>query len=135
MQGATILMVEDDPADQPPRGGVLRREGFEIEISETGEAMDAVMRRARSAIEDMILLDDALLASRTGSGGLAQELIDMDELVRAEAKDRRAHDAVVGYARPCGELAVLGDRVALRRVVANLLDNAIRRGRGDQRSC
>ena len=50
MQGAMILMVEDDPADQPARGGVLRREGFEIEISETGEAMDAVMRRARSAI-------------------------------------------------------------------------------------
>ena len=84
------------------------------------------------------LLDDALLASRTGSGGLALELIDMDELVRAETEDRRAHDAVVGYARParpCGELAVLGDRLALRRVVANLLDNAIRRGRGDQRSC
>jgi len=93
---------------------------------------DAEQQRAVADIEDMIrLLDDALLASRTGAGELAQELIDMDELVRAEAEDRRAHGAVVGYAGParlCGELAVLGDRLALRRVVANLLDNAIKYG-------
>jgi signal transduction histidine kinase len=77
------------------------------------------------------LLDDALLASRTGAGELAQELIDMDELIRTEADDRRAHGAVVSYGGPakqCGELAVLGDRLALRRVVANLLDNAIKYG-------
>src|SRR5882724_139724 len=54
MQDAMILMVEDDPEISRLVAEVLRREGFEIEISETGEAMDAVMRRARP---DLIVLD------------------------------------------------------------------------------
>jgi len=54
MQGAMILMVEDDPEISRLVAEVLRREGFEIEISETGEAMDAVMRRSRP---DLIVLD------------------------------------------------------------------------------
>ena len=54
MQGATILMVEDDPEISRLVAEVLRKEGFEIEISETGEAMDAVLRRLRP---DLIVLD------------------------------------------------------------------------------
>jgi DNA-binding response OmpR family regulator len=54
MQGAVILIVEDDPEISRLVAEVLRKEGFEIEISETGEAMDAIMRRLRP---DLIVLD------------------------------------------------------------------------------
>lgn len=88
--------------------------------------------RAVQDIADIIrLLDDALLASRAGVGELADELVEFDDLVAAEIDDRRKSGAPVdlivaaGTTRPM----VLGDRVALRRIVANLVDNALTYGR------
>ncbi|WP_315739502.1 ATP-binding protein [Bradyrhizobium sp. SZCCHNR1093] len=92
---------------------------------------DAERQRAVVDISDMIrLLDDALLASRAGAGELPQELIAFDELVRAEVEDRRAHRARVRFdnAGDGRELLMLGDRVALRRIVANIIDNALKYG-------
>ena len=88
--------------------------------------------RAILDIADMIgLLDDALLASRAGAGELNQALVEFDQVVREEVNDRRAEGRPVNFeARTSGEgVTVLGDRLALRRVVANLLDNALQYGR------
>jgi signal transduction histidine kinase len=88
--------------------------------------------RAIADIADMIrLLDDALLASRAGAGELAEELVEFDQVVRDEVDDRRAEDAAVDLQASTqgGEILVLGDRLALRRVVANLIDNALQYGR------
>lgn len=87
--------------------------------------------RAIADIADMIrLLDDALLGSRAGAGELAEELVELDEIVRAEVEDRRAAGATidVGIAPAAAGVAVLGDRLALRRVVSNLADNALKYG-------
>jgi len=108
--------------------------------------------RSVADIADMIrLLDDALLASRAGAGELAEELVDFGEVVQAEVEDRRAAGklvdvrvagvvadrATVDAAADCADpgaadrataalnTTVLGDRLALRRVVANLVDNAL----------
>lgn len=78
--------------------------------------------RAVADIADMIhLLDDALLASRAGSGELAQGLVDFAQVVKLEVDDRQAADL---RGAPLNT-TVLGDRLALRRVVANLVDNAV----------
>src|SRR5262249_49804137 len=95
--------------------------------------------RAAADIEDMIrLLADAVLASRAGARELAQELVDFAQVVLAEVDDRRAAgkpvellvaDAPGGNggantARDTGRnTTVLGDRLALRRVISNLVDN------------
>lgn len=85
--------------------------------------------RAVTDIADMIrLLDDALLASRAGAGELAEELVDFVQVVRTELDDRRAagkpvHVEVTEAA--ARNATVLGDRLALRRVIANLVDNAL----------
>jgi len=93
---------------------------------------DAAEReRAAGDIDDMIrLLDDALLASRAGAGELVEELVEFDALVQAEVDDRRAQGGAVAWlsAGGSGEALVLGDRLALRRVVANLIDNALAHG-------
>ncbi|TQI74751.1 signal transduction histidine kinase [Bosea sp. AK1] len=87
--------------------------------------------RAIADIAAMILLlDDALLASRTGAGELAQEMVELAELLRLEVDDRRGAGMPVdlrlsGAARGA---TVLGDRLALRRIAANLIDNAIAYG-------
>ncbi|MEO1469918.1 MAG: ATP-binding protein [Pseudomonadota bacterium] len=83
--------------------------------------------RAEADINDMIaLLDDALVASRAGASELDEELVDLAALVAAEVADRAAATLAPG-AGAC-EATVLGDRLALRRIVANLVDNAIRYG-------
>lgn len=85
--------------------------------------------RAEADIADMIgLLDAALLASRAGALELGRELIDLAPLVAAEVDDRRAHGARVQLVAPPADLAVLGDRLALRRALANLIDNALHYG-------
>ena len=87
--------------------------------------------RAIADINDMILLlDDALLASRAGAGELAEEMVEIDDIIRAEVADRRSGVARIDYQGGHWEQVpiVLGDRLALRRVVANLADNAIKYG-------
>jgi signal transduction histidine kinase len=78
----------------------------------------------------ILLLDDALLASRAGAGELAEEMVEIDDIIGAEVADRRSGGARIDY-QP-GQWVqvpiVLGDRLALRRVVANLTDNAIKYG-------
>jgi signal transduction histidine kinase len=92
----------------------------------------AERQRAIVDIDDMIrLLDDALLSARAGAGGLSQEMIEFAALVQAEVRDRRAQgDAVDATTEDnAWDAIVLGDRLALRRVIANLIDNAIKYGK------
>lgn len=88
--------------------------------------------KAIADIASMIrLLDDAMLTSRTGAGELAQELVELDEVLQLEVEDRQAAGAAADLrVLPAARGAtVLGDRLALRRVVANLIDNAVAYGR------
>ncbi|MEO0361327.1 MAG: ATP-binding protein [Pseudomonadota bacterium] len=87
--------------------------------------------RAEADIADMVaLLDDALVASRIGADALNEELLEPLAVAAAEVEDRRAAGAEVDLsAAPEARSAViLGDRLAFRRIVANLVDNALRYG-------
>lgn len=91
----------------------------------------AEQQRAIADIDDMIrLLDDALLSSRVGAGQLSQEMIEFAPIVTAEADDRRAQGGCVDVAieEAANGAIVLGDRLALRRIVANIIDNALKYG-------
>ena len=95
-------------------------------------AEQADRERAIADIDDMIrLLDDALLASRAGAGELVEELVEFRQVVRDEVDDRSAERAPIHLQMVTvqEDAIVLGDRVALRRVVANLIDNALQYGR------
>jgi signal transduction histidine kinase len=84
--------------------------------------------RAIRDITDMIrMLDDALLAARIGAGDLPQELIDLTPLARSEVSERQKTGADVGFvAQAGGSTSILGDPLSLRRVIGNLIDNAIK---------
>jgi len=85
--------------------------------------------RAVADIADMIrLLDDALLASRAGVGELGQELVEFDRIVETEVADGQARGAAIGFTGAGTDATILGDRLALRRIVANLIDNALKYG-------
>lgn len=82
-------------------------------------------------IEDMVrLLDDAVLTSRAGAGELKQALVSLRDLVAEDcaALARDGRPVVFDDASGSDPLTVLGDRVALRRISANLIDNAIKYG-------
>ena len=92
---------------------------------------DAERQRAVADIDDMIrLLDDALLSTRAGAGGLSQEMIELAALVAGDVHDRRVQGAVVDLVADerARNVVVLGDRLALRRVFANIIDNALAYG-------
>lgn len=87
--------------------------------------------RAIADIADMIrLLDDALISSRAGAGQLSEELVELADLAAEEVADRQAAGAAVDgrISTAARAASVLGDRLALRRIVANLVDNALRYG-------
>lgn len=86
--------------------------------------------RAVKDIEDMIrLLDDALVSARAGSGSLDEELIELSEWVTAEMADlgRNGVPLTLG-SLPSAPVEVLADRVALKRILGNLVDNAVKYG-------
>ena len=88
-------------------------------------------QRATADIRDMIeLLDNALMTSRAEVGALNEELLDIGSLLRGELADFRQTGAQVALEQlPAGEeMLVLGDRLALRRVFVNVIDNAIKYG-------
>ncbi len=88
-------------------------------------------RRAEADIEDMmVLLDDALVASRAGADALNDELLEPYAVVAAEIDDRVAAGATADLTadREARAATILGDRLAFRRIVANLVDNALRYG-------
>ena len=88
--------------------------------------------RATADITDMIdLLDNALLTSRAGVGALEEEMLDVGELLRGEVGDFRQSGLPVTLetAPPDEQAWIIGDRLALRRVIGNLVDNAIKYGK------
>jgi signal transduction histidine kinase len=96
------------------------------------EAIPDTQDRSRAVkdIEDMIrLLDDALLSARGAQGSLDEELIDLVDFLKGDIGDLTRSGVPVSLgALPAGEVAVLADRLALRRMVGNLVDNAVKYG-------
>jgi signal transduction histidine kinase len=76
------------------------------------------------------LLDDALLAIEDGAPARVQELIDIVPILEREAEDRRRAGAAVALAvAPAARRAqLIGDALGLRRLIANLTDNALAYG-------
>jgi signal transduction histidine kinase len=87
--------------------------------------------KAVQDIEDMRrLLDDSLMAIEAGTPEHHEELIGVADLLEREVSDRRLAGASVSLAfeGKAHQAEILGDPVSLRRLFANLTDNAITYG-------
>lgn len=87
----------------------------------------------RSALEEVIglqhLVDDLLDVARQEAGGtpeVRREPVDLDDLVHHAARRIRASGRVTLDTTGVGAAQVQGDRGQLGRLIANLLDNAVR---------
>jgi signal transduction histidine kinase len=95
-------------------------------IASEGERAKAVQD-----LDDMRrLLDDSLLAIETGTPDHHEELIGITDLLEREVSDRILAGASVSLAfdGKARDAEILGDPVSLRRLFANLTDNAIAYG-------
>ncbi len=97
------------------------------------EAIPAESERAKAVrdIDDMIgMLDDAMLAISEGASNHQEELVDLGEVVAYEVEDRQSARADVALETRLNgtQPLVLGHARGLRRLVANVLDNALKYG-------
>jgi len=90
---------------------------------------DADVKSMRADIAEMEHMLDDYLAFARGEGGEDASLTDLSELVReaAAAAERAHHRAQIRIAVP-DHVPVSVRRAGLRRVLANLLDNALKHG-------
>ncbi|MBC7148850.1 MAG: histidine kinase [Rhizobium sp.] len=93
---------------------------------------EAERDRAIADIGDMIqLLDNALLAGRAGVGSLDEELLEIAQIIEGEIleSDIPAENRTLAIRSAAASAMLIGDRLALRRIVSNLVGNAIKYGR------
>jgi two-component system osmolarity sensor histidine kinase EnvZ len=85
--------------------------------------------KAERDLDDMTrLIDDALAVSRGSASSERRRLVGFRGLIEAEVAERRGQALEASFQCDDGASSVLGDPVSLRRLVANLLDNAHRFG-------
>jgi len=86
-------------------------------------------KSVRDLDEMSALIDDALLLARGAGSDEPPETVDLREFVKRLVDERREHGEPARLAEhPDGPLPVDGPPLAIRRAVANLVDNAIRYG-------
>lgn len=93
------------------------------------EAIDDAAERAGAegdidAMTDIV--ENALVFAQAASGGAGREVVDLGAVTADEKARLEREGARVSWRLPEAPVAVEGDRVALGRVVANLIDNALR---------
>jgi two-component system OmpR family sensor kinase len=94
-----------------------------------GEERDeAIHRIGRAGSQMGTLVEELLLLARLDEGqALERSLVDMAQIVNEVARDASTTDPYrTVTVRTSGPVVVLGDPLALRRVVANLVNNALR---------
>src|SRR5690606_760143 len=77
------------------------------------------------------LLDDSLMAIEAGALARTEELVAIAPILEREAEDRRRAGApvVLALSPAAAGAQLIGDRLGLRRLIANLTDNALAYGR------
>lgn len=109
------------------------RTNLEVTLADEGATVDDLRHTAevvdRSAERMGRLVDDLLLTARNEVPMLAREVLDVGAVVEESAEEFRGPADARGLrveADVSGELTVIGDRLALKRCLANLLANAVR---------
>lgn len=90
---------------------------------ETGQDLQGEYDRMQHLVEDLLLL-----ARLDGRLPLAQDEVDLDDVVHEEAERLRRHGSVTVHVLPLPALRVRGDGARIAQVVRNLADNAARHG-------
>lgn len=111
---------------------LLKRAGSQAERSAAAEALAAGIERAARLVEQLL----ALARSEPGAAPMAPQRLDLSELVREAVADTVPLALARGTQFELfadGPVFVAGDRAALRVLVRNLADNAVRYAPRDAR--
>ncbi len=85
--------------------------------------------KAERDLDDMTrLIDDALAVARGNAFAERQRLVNLRGIIEAELAERRDQALEASLMCEGASSVVVGDPVSLRRLVSNLLDNALRFG-------
>jgi signal transduction histidine kinase len=92
---------------------------------------EAERAKAIADLDDMSrLIDDSLLAFQADAPLRHEELVEIAPILQREAEERRSSGADVSLHLSAAALtaSIIGDPVALRRLIQNVVDNAIKYG-------
>lgn len=93
-----------------------------VDVTSWAESLLAATLEMELLVSDLL----ALAAEEHPDQPLPRDLLDLDALVRDEAARPRPASTVVIDVEQVGPIKVRGDETSLRRLVRNLLDNAVR---------
>jgi two-component system, OmpR family, osmolarity sensor histidine kinase EnvZ len=103
----------------------MTRLRFRVEAMEDQDQRN----RAIADLDDMQnALSQALDFARGISDGAKREELNFSDLVQREIEASRAHGQAIDDVRLAPNVMLNGDRIALRRVIVNLIDNAVKYG-------
>jgi signal transduction histidine kinase len=125
----TRAFVADVAHDlQNPLTGMRTQLEVALAHSSTVVAENWIQSMLAATLEMELLVSDllALAAEESDHQPAPRELLDLDTLVRQEAGRPRPATTVVIDVEHVGPIKVRGDERSLRRLVRNLLDNAVR---------